>query len=60
MTKYEYRLLDISAKDAEKALNDLGAQGWDVGSITDISVSLMRIVLKRPVPTGTIALLGGN
>lgn len=60
MIKYEYKISDVDVKQTEKILNDLGGQGWELTSISEASTSIIRLFLKRPIPSGTLALLGAQ
>ena len=59
MLKYEYKLIDAPTREIEKTLNDLGASGWELADVSEISPSAARLYMKRQVPTGTLQLLGG-
>lgn len=47
MTKLEYKLLEISPRDIEAALNKAGEDGWDISAVMEINPNLSRIILKR-------------
>jgi hypothetical protein len=58
MIKIEYKVIEIDVRNLEKELNAMGEQGWDVSFHSSVTQVLMRIVLKRQQPSGTLALLG--
>jgi hypothetical protein len=57
MIKYEYKVSEIDIRNAEKTLNDFGNQGYELAFGTEVSATIIRLYLKRPVPTGKLALL---
>lgn len=54
LTRYEYKVID-TARDIERQLNDLGAEGWQVVGVTTKKQLLIAppaaIILMREVPT---------
>lgn len=54
LARYEYKVID-TAKDIERRLNDLGAEGWQVVGVTTKKQLLIAppaaIILMREVPT---------
>jgi hypothetical protein len=56
MRRFEYKVVD-TARDIEKELNDLGAQGWQVVGVTTKKQLLIAppqaIILMREVQAAT-------
>lgn len=49
MIKWEYKILDVEARETSVKLNNLGSEGWEGVGMCDISSTWIRILLKRPV-----------
>lgn len=69
METFEYKSVRVSRnrKKKEKALNEFGAQGWEIISITDLLQGFVTVNMKRvrsadadPVQTGLLSRLFGR
>lgn len=58
MVKFEYKVVEYDVRNLEAELNKLGALGWEMAAQSEVTTSIVRIVLKRPQVSGTLALLG--
>ncbi|MCL2037107.1 MAG: DUF4177 domain-containing protein [Oscillospiraceae bacterium] len=50
MDKFEYIVISVSLKQAQKTLNDLGQQGWEVVGQSHVAAVLpISFTLKRKI-----------
>lgn len=58
MTKFTYKVTGIETRQAEAELNKLGSEGWEVVGFTEVSASMLRVVLKKVVDSDQQFLVG--
>lgn len=53
--KWDYRVQDISARDAEKKLKEFGQQEWEVFGAQSLSNAgdILRIFMRKTLSNGT-------